>query len=104
MESSCDSRQSPHIYASINMNRRRMLYHLAPQNDPRSETRCSSRAFPSAHRKSVEVGLEVADQFFLLRVNGDDGLLLGLRGNDFCVDVFELGCGRDGARLRLLCD
>ena len=56
MESSCDSRQSPHIYASINMNRRRMLYHLAPQNDPRSETRCSSRAFPSAHRKSVEVG------------------------------------------------
>ena len=35
--------------------------------------------------------LEVADQFFLLRVNGDDGLLLGLRGNDFCVDVFELG-------------
>ena len=35
--------------------------------------------------------LEVADQLLLLRVDGDDGLLLGLRRNDFRVDVFELG-------------
>src|SRR6202030_1966496 len=35
--------------------------------------------------------LEVADQLFLLRVDGDDGLLLSLRRNDFRVDVFELG-------------
>src|SRR5207245_183467 len=30
----------------------------APQNGSRSETRCYSRAFPGAHRKSVEVGLD----------------------------------------------
>src|SRR5215204_1203148 len=35
--------------------------------------------------------LEVADQLLLLRIDGDDGLLLGLRGNDFRVDIFELG-------------
>ena len=34
--------------------------------------------------------LEVADQFLLLCIHGDDGLSLGLRGNDFRVDVFEL--------------
>jgi len=35
--------------------------------------------------------LEVANQFLLLGVDGDDGLLLGLRRNDFRADVFELG-------------
>ena len=35
--------------------------------------------------------LEVADQFLLLGVDGDDGLLLGLRRNHFRIDVFELG-------------
>jgi hypothetical protein len=35
--------------------------------------------------------LEVADQFLLLGVDGDDGLVLGLRRNDFRIDVFELG-------------
>jgi hypothetical protein len=34
---------------------------------------------------------EVADDLLLLRVNRDDGLLLGLRCNDSCVDIFELG-------------
>jgi hypothetical protein len=35
--------------------------------------------------------LEVADQFLLLRVDGDDRLMLSLRRNGFRVDVFELG-------------
>ena len=35
--------------------------------------------------------LEVADQLFLLRVDGDDRLLLGLRRKDFRVDIVELG-------------
>src|SRR5271165_6300607 len=35
--------------------------------------------------------LEVAEQLLLLRIDGDDGLLAGLRRNDFRVDVFELG-------------
>jgi len=35
--------------------------------------------------------LEVADQLLLLGVDGDDGLLLSLRRNDFRVDIFELG-------------
>src|SRR3984885_8876460 len=34
--------------------------------------------------------LEIADQFFLLRIYGNDGLVFGLRGNHFLVDVFEL--------------
>ncbi len=35
--------------------------------------------------------LEVADQLLLLRIDGDDGLLSCLRGNDLRVDIFELG-------------
>ena len=35
--------------------------------------------------------LEVADQFLLLRVHRDDRLLPDLRGDNFRVDVFELG-------------
>src|ERR1700720_661984 len=35
--------------------------------------------------------LEVADQLLFLRIDGDDGLLLGLSCNDFRVDIFELG-------------
>jgi hypothetical protein len=47
--------------------------------------------------------LEVANQFLLLGVDGDDGLLLGLRRNDFRVDVFELGVavGMSRAFIRL---
>ena len=35
--------------------------------------------------------LEIANQLLFLGVDGDDRLLLGLRRNDFRVDVFELG-------------
>src|SRR5215468_393144 len=35
--------------------------------------------------------LEVADQLLLLRIDGDDWLLSGLRCNDLRVDMFELG-------------
>src|SRR6516164_1284975 len=35
--------------------------------------------------------LEVADQLLLLGIDGDDGLLLGLRRNHYRVHVFELG-------------
>jgi len=45
-------------------------------------------AFEAIIRPAI---LEVANQFLLLGVNGDDGLLLGRRCNDFCADVFELG-------------
>src|ERR1039457_1718962 len=34
--------------------------------------------------------LVVADQLFLLRVDGDNGLVLSLRFSDLCVDIFEL--------------
>ena len=34
--------------------------------------------------------LEVADQLFLLRIDGDDGLAFGLSGHDFRIDVVEL--------------
>src|SRR5258708_39883233 len=42
--------------------------------------------------------LEVADQLLLLRVDGDDGLSLGLRRNDFRVDVVELGVAAQAQR------
>ena len=47
--------------------------------------------------------LEVADQLLLLCVEGDDGLLLTRRRNDFRVDIFELGVavGMLGAFIRL---
>jgi TolB-like protein len=47
--------------------------------------------------------LEVANQLLLLGVDGDDGLLLSLRRNDFRVDIFELGVavGMLGAFIRL---
>jgi hypothetical protein len=45
------------------------------------------RAFRTVVRAAV---LEVADQLFFLRIDGDDRLTVRLRRNDFCVDVLEL--------------
>ena len=56
---------------------------------PRSRAR--SRAADRLGAIISSAILEVANQFLLLGVDGDDGLLLGLRHNDFRADVFELG-------------
>jgi hypothetical protein len=47
--------------------------------------------------------LEVPDQFFLLRIHGDDGLSRGLEPADVLVDVPELrvAVGMGGPRARL---
>ncbi|CAH2405807.1 hypothetical protein MES5069_50007 [Mesorhizobium escarrei] len=53
----------------------------------RAPSRAADRASDAIIGSAI---LEVADQLLLLRVDRDDGLAGGLRGDDFRVDVFEL--------------
>ncbi len=45
------------------------------------------RAFRAPVRSAV---LEVADELFFLRIDGDDRLMVRLRRNDVCIDMLEL--------------